>query len=428
MTPELAAKIQGSPAMLEQAKTFGDGEFQAAPPEEDWYVFVGRHPVGSIQWRLRLTPDGKLRSLGFADKVRVNAERNQKREQFLTYRAPYIDPIVPGQRIAALFERSDGNSIAGMWKEDCYKIIAPPGQALKLSVYSEGVEAFAKVQRQCGYMKPELWGVGQTKSAFGIRLITDSEPMYVWVVGRADNVRYGVQLDPLSSQELAQWQAEERQARLAEQQRRDERDQALGQFVAGTIAVAGVAAVGGDVSKVPLGGNPYEILQGANVEIGRQQQATQARLEATLQDAQRQTSGTPSRGQAYASMGGGQTAASGYPAPSQQAPAGAQTAASTAPSAKGSRMYGFCWATQTSAGDSPIYHSRVGQTDRYLNGGTTDYPNQTWQSRMEQEFASQIGAHAGLICYANPSPNGFDYNISTNSSGHQIIQVPWAPH
>lgn len=428
MAPELVAKLRPAHELLELVKTFGEGVYQADPPDQDWYVFTGRHPTGRVKWRLRLTPDGKLRSFGLQDMVRVNADRIQNREKFLTYRAPYIDPIVPGQSISALFERSDGNSIAGMWKEDCYQIVAPPGQALKLSVYSEGVEAFAKVQRQCGYLKPELWSVALTKSAFGIRLITDGEPMYVWVVGRADNVRYNVQLDPISPQEKAQWQAEERQARLAEAQQREERAQALGQFVAGAVAVASVASVGGDVSKVPLNGNAYEIMTGANAEIGRQQQATQSRFEATLQDAQRQASGAGGAGQGSAPRNGGPARTSAYAAQSPGVQTGAQRAASTTQASQGSRMYGFCWATQTSAGDSPIYHSRIGQTDRYLNGATTDNPNQTWQSRMEAEFASQIGAHTGLICYANPSPNGFDYNISTNASGHRIIEVPWAPH
>lgn len=91
-------------------------------------------------------------------------------------------------------------------------------------------------------------------------------------------------------------------------------------------------------------------------------------------------------------------------------------------------MYGFCWASETSAGDSPIYHSQIGRIDNYLSGGTTDQPDASWTHRMEREFAGQIGAHVGLICYENASPTGFDYNIATNSQGHRIIQVPWRPH
>ncbi|KRB86575.1 hypothetical protein ASE00_07755 [Sphingomonas sp. Root710] len=124
---------------------------------------------------------------------------------------------------------------------------------------------------------------------------------------------------------------------------------------------------------------------------------------------------------------------SGTPVQAPTIDVGSQTklaSSGSSPSAQqpGITMYGFCWASVTDAGDSPIYHSQVGRTDRYLNGATADFPNDSWIHRMEREFAGQIGAHAGLICYENASSSGFDYTISMNSQGHPIIQVPWRPY
>lgn len=89
-------------------------------------------------------------------------------------------------------------------------------------------------------------------------------------------------------------EAEERRIR-AQQQRAEADDDGLGWLARG-LAVVGVVATGGDVSAVPLTGNPLETLNAANSEISRQNALGEASLEATIAAASQQGSATTASG------------------------------------------------------------------------------------------------------------------------------------
>lgn len=65
-------------------------------------------------------------------------------------------------------------------------------------------------------------------------------------------------------------------------QRDQERRAAFGQMLAAGVAVAGVAATGGDVNAVPLTGNTLDILSSANAQIGQQNDLSRGRLDGTI--------------------------------------------------------------------------------------------------------------------------------------------------
>ncbi|MBA4803615.1 MAG: hypothetical protein H2038_03065 [Brevundimonas sp.] len=88
--------------------------------------------------------------------------------------------------------------------------------------------------------------------------------------------------------------------RRRDQERREQWD-GLGQIAVTGLAMTGVAAAGGDVSTVPLTGNPLETLNAANSEISRQNALGRASLDATIATASQQGSDTTATGSTFSS-------------------------------------------------------------------------------------------------------------------------------
>ena len=120
----------------------------------------------------------------------------------------------------------------------------------------------------------------------------------------------------MSAQEIAEWRREEQ---LAAQRKAEDRA-AFGQMLTAGVAMAGVAAAGGDLSAVPLTGNPLDILNGANAEIARQNARGQAQLDATIAAAQRSGSGGPVTGSASTNLSSVLTSPSAAEGPVQTSP------------------------------------------------------------------------------------------------------------
>jgi hypothetical protein len=87
------------------------------------------------------------------------------------------------------------------------------------------------------------------------------------------------------------WTEAARLAAAREAERKAEQRAAFGQMFASAVAIAGVTAAGGDLSAVPLSGNPLEILNAAGAEAARQNERSQARFGATLAGGQRSAEG-----------------------------------------------------------------------------------------------------------------------------------------
>lgn len=108
------------------------------------------------------------------------------------------------------------------------------------------------------------------------------------------------------------------------------------------------------------------------------------------------------------------------PAPTQAAPQPA--------SATGETIYGWCYAFQPGTNQTVAFSSRIGRTDKYVRGVTTDHPDELWQNRMQREFVAAIASPSETaICYAQPDP-GFSYVRKGLYDAARVIEVDWAPH
>lgn len=124
--------------------------------------------------------------------------------------------------------------------------------------------------------------------------------------------------------------------------------------------------------------------------------------------------------------------ASYVPPPPAQAPAAAAPAPAqaTSPAAaeSGETIYGWCYAFQPGTNQTVAYSSRIGRTEKYVRGVTTDYPDEMWQDRMRREFVAAIpGPSEAAICYAQPDP-AFSYVRKMVYDAAQVIEVDWAPN
>ncbi len=127
----------------------------------------------------------------------------------------------------------------------------------------------------------------------------------------------------------------------AVQQRQADRSAMFGTLMQG-VAIAGVAASGGDVSSVPLNGNPLETLNAAGALVGQREAESRERLNATIADAQaqaaqqrqaqqqaqqRQNQAPPSAARVAAPAASAAQAAAGRPSPAGGAIVVSQTPA-----------------------------------------------------------------------------------------------------
>lgn len=204
-------------------------------------LFDVDHADSGATWRMSVGSDGKLLSLSAEAQPKKNELRETPGGRGWPQPKPTVDDLTFGFGVFAFLERTDGATTGIGWRADCYRILAPPGKALKLSVHTSGFETRAFVTDNCkGYTSQAVAATSILKSDFDANFFMPATTTYAWIEGEASGRPYQVTLTELTPQQVAQWQEEVRLARLARQQaeaaREADRDAMFGAVAGGLVA------------------------------------------------------------------------------------------------------------------------------------------------------------------------------------------------
>jgi hypothetical protein len=292
-------------------------------------LFKVEHAYAAANWKAVFDQEGRLAGFWYEPQQKRNEYREKVGKH--SFGNPTVDDLPVNARVYAFLEPSDGKTTGSGWRTDCYRIHAPAGDKLKVSVWSGGQQTFARVVNGCDDWERKSYAENDITTAdFGLRFAMPAEETFVVVHGQAPGRPYQVLLTELTPAEIAQWDEDIRQAQLAQQRIDAEKASQPSTFEA-MVRGAAIGLSGIDAPLMPNEGNTLDILNQAGAALARQNEISRAQLNATIAQAQAQAQ---AQSQHQQSIIVENSAAS--PRPQAQSPSAATAATGLAQSSSGS--------------------------------------------------------------------------------------------